>query len=346
MKQKEKERREKVQFGISLKVQLVIGFAVPIILMVVVGMVSYYSASSGMIENYENSAVNALDMTMECMERGFAPCVANALELANNTTVSSYVQGGFDVDSSRQSTARQSVTKDILVKQTTNDFIENIHIIPNGNIIAMTTANTSNANVQGFMQRLRESEDQGMMQETGLVWGSGWDESIRISELEFYTGEDATQYVTYNGVEYFYMARQSETTGGDFVVMVPKSSITGRADHIRRITLFMVALAGVAAVLLGCVIIGGISSNIGASIHTLNEVAGGNLAVKTRENGKHEFGRLYAAIQNTVKKIRELIDMVKQVMRQVSDSGIQVSESSGGVNRMEIGRASCRERVY
>ena len=238
MKQKEKERREKVQFGISLKVQLVIGFAVPIILMVVVGMVSYYSASSGMIENYENSAVNALDMTMECMERGFAPCVAN------NTTVSSYVQGGFDVDSSRQSTARQSVTKDILVKQTTNDFIENIHIIPNGNIIAMTTANTSNANVQGFMQRLRESEDQGMMQETGLVWGSGWDESIRISELEFYTGEDATQYVTYNGVEYFYMARQSETTGGDFVVMVPKSSITGRADHIRRITLFMVALAG------------------------------------------------------------------------------------------------------
>ena len=346
MKQKEKERREKVQFGISLKVQLVIGFAVPIILMVVVGMVSYYSASSGMIENYENSAVNALDMTMECMERGFAPCVAN------NTTVSSYVQGGFDVDSSRQSTARQSVTKDILVKQTTNDFIENIHIIPNGNIIAMTTANTSNANVQGFMQRLRESEDQGMMQETGLVWGSGWDESIRISELEFYTGEDATQYVTYNGVEYFYMARQSETTGGDFVVMVPKSSITGRADHIRRITLFMVALAGVAAVLLGCVIIGGISSNIGASIHTLNEVAGGNLAVKTRENGKHEFGRLYAAIQNTVKKIRELIDMVKQVMRQVSDSGIQVSESSGGVNRMvhdmrmeidEIGRNITQE---
>lgn len=419
MKQKEKERREKVQFGISLKVQLVIGFAVPIILMVVVGMVSYYSASSGMIENYENSAVNALDMTMECMERGFAPCVANALELANNTTVSSYVQGGFDADSSRQSTARQSVTKDILVKQTTNDFIENIHIIPNGNIIAMTTANTSNTNVQGFMQKLRESEDRGMMQETGLVWGSrhpfvderyglsedgyilycsyrvgteeqgglviidirtkairglmeqldfgegsymafitadgreiGWDESIRISELDFYTGEDATQYVTYNGVEYFYMARQSETTGGDFVVMVPKSSITGRADHIRRITLFMVALAGVAAVLLGCVIIGGISSNIGASIHTLNEVAGGNLAVKTRKNGKHEFGRLYAAIQNTVKKIRELIDMVKQVMRQVSDSGIQVSESSGSVNRMvhdmrmeidEIGRNITQE---
>lgn len=419
MKQNEKEHRDKRTFGVSLKVQLVIGFAVPIMLMVVVGMVSYHSASSGMIENYENSAVNALDMTMECMERGFAPCVANALELANNTTVSSYVQGGFDADSSRQSAARQSVTKDILVKQTTNDFINNIHIIPNGNSIVMTTANTSNANVQGFVPKLRESEDREMMQETGLIWGSshpfvdercgllqedyilycsyrigteeqgglviidiraqavrslmeqldfgegsymafitadgreiGSDESIRISALDFYTGEDAAQYVTYNGAEYFYMAQKSETTGGDFVVMVPKSSITGRADHIRRITLFMVVLAGVTALLLGCVIIGGISSNIGVSIHTLNEVAGGNLAVKTRENEKHEFGRLYAAIQDTVKKIRELIDTVKQVMRQVSDSGIQVSESSGGVNRMvhdmrmeidEIGRNITQE---
>lgn len=406
-------------FGISLRLQLIIGFAVPIALLIAVGMTSYYSAASGMIENYENSAVNALEMTMECLERGFAPCVANTLELANNTAAASYAQGGYDADSSGQSAVRQSVTKDIMVKQTTNDFIENIHIIPNGNILVMTTANTSNTNVQGFMQKLRESEDKEMMQQTGLVWGSrhpfidercglseedyiqycsyrigtkeqgglvivdiraeairnlmaqldfgeesymayitadgrelGWDESIKISSLDFYTGEDATQYVTHNGTEYFYMARQSEITGGDFVVMVPKSSITGKADHIKRITVFMVALASVMAVLLGCIIIAGISANIGVSIHTLDEVASGNLAVKPPKNRKHEFGRLHAAIQNTVKKIRELIEMVKQVICQVSSAGVQVNASSEDVNRMvrdvhaeidEIGRNITQE---
>lgn len=116
-------RKSGKAFGISLRLQLIVGFAVPIILLIAVGMISYYAASSGMVENYENSAINALDMTMECLERGVAPCVANALELANNTMVSSYVQGGYDSDSSRQSTVRQTVTKDILVKQTTNDFI-------------------------------------------------------------------------------------------------------------------------------------------------------------------------------------------------------------------------------
>ncbi len=400
--QKKKVRQKSGKsFGISLKQQLIVGFAVPIVLLIAVGMISYYSASSGMIENYENAAVNALDMTMECLERGFAPCVANTLELANNTTVSSYIQGGYDSDSSRQSTVRQSVTKDILVKQTTNDFIKNIHIIPNGNILALTTANTSNTNVQGFMQKLRESEDQEMVQQAGIMWGSrhpfvdercglsdedyilycscrvgtkdqgglvivdiraeavlnlmeqlefsegshmafittdgrelGADENIKISELDFYTGEDATQYVRHDGKEYFYMAKQSETTGGSFVVMVPKSSITGKADHIKRITLTMVALASVMAVLLGFIIITGISNNIGASIHTLNEVASGNLVIKPLKNKKHEFGRLFAAIQNTVKKITELLEVVKQINSQVSSSGIQVNESSESVNRM------------
>lgn len=388
-------------FGISLKLQLIAGFAVPIILLIAVGMISYYNASSGMIENYENAAVNALDMTMECLERGVAPCVANALELANNTTVSSYIQGGYDSDTKRQSSVRQSVTKDILVKQTTNDFIKNIHIIPNGNILALTTANTSNSNVQGFMQKLRESEDQKMVQQTGIMWGSrhpfidercglseedyilycscrvgskeqgglvlvdiraeavlnlmeqlefsegshmafitadgrelGWNETVKISELDFYTGEDATQYVKYDGQDYFYMAKQSETTGGSFVVMVPKASITGKADHIKRITLIMVVLASVTAVLLGFIIITGISTNIGASIHTLNEIANGNLVVKPLKNKKHEFGRLFAAIQNTVKKITELLEAVKQINCQVSSSGIQVNESSESVNRM------------
>lgn len=117
-------------------------------------------------------------------------------------------------------------------------------------------------------------------------------------------------------------------------MMVPKSSITGKADHIKRITLTMVALASVMAVLLGFIIITGISNNIGASIHTLNEVASGNLVIKPLKNKKHEFGRLFAAIQNTVKKITELLEVVKQINSQVSSSGIQVNESSESVNRM------------
>lgn len=159
----EKSGRKDSGFGISLRLQLIVGFAVPILFLIGVGIVSYRNASLGMIENYENSAMNALDMTMECLERGFAPSVANALELANNAMVSSYIQGGYDSNSTNQSTVRSSIGTDIMVKQTTNDFIENIHIIPSGDIPTITTANTSNTNVQSFMKKLTESGDSVMV---------------------------------------------------------------------------------------------------------------------------------------------------------------------------------------
>lgn len=68
------EKTDKKEFGISLRIQLIVGFAVPILFLIGVGVISYRNASSGMIENYENSAINALDMTMECLERGFSEC--------------------------------------------------------------------------------------------------------------------------------------------------------------------------------------------------------------------------------------------------------------------------------
>lgn len=396
------EKTDKKEFGISLRIQLIVGFAVPILFLVGVGVISYRNASSGMIENYENSAINALDMTMECLERGFSPSVANVLELANNTMVSSYVQGGYDLNSTSQSTVRSSISTDIMVKQTTNDFIENIHIIPSGDILAITTANTSNSNVQGFMNKLKESEDAVMISDSGVLWGSvhpfvdqkfdiseedyilycsyrvgngdkcglvtidissrairelmeqldfgegshlafitsdgrelDLDGDVRISEMDFYTeGEDTTRYVEYGGKEYFYMVRQSETTGGSFAVMVPKTTITQKADSIKNITMFMVLLACAAAVLLSTVIIAGIGSNITKSIDALDEVAKGNLVMKNLRRKSNEFGRLHAAIHNTVKKMRQLVGAVRQVIGLVSASGIQVSEASESVSGM------------
>lgn len=104
------EKTDKKEFGISLRIQLIVGFAVPILFLIGVGVISYRNASSGMIENYENSAINALDMTMECLERGFSPSVANVLELANNTMVSSYVQAAMiQIVPTRAQCVRQSL---------------------------------------------------------------------------------------------------------------------------------------------------------------------------------------------------------------------------------------------
>lgn len=45
--------------GISIRTQLYIGFLLPVIFIIVVGIVSYRNASAGLVENYEESARNA-----------------------------------------------------------------------------------------------------------------------------------------------------------------------------------------------------------------------------------------------------------------------------------------------
>lgn len=415
------QKSGKKRFSISIRIQLMIGFAIPIAFLVVIGVISYWNASSGMIENYEKSAVNAIDMTMECLERGFAPSVSNILELANNTTVSSYVQGGYNSDTSALTAVRQSIAKDIMVKQTTNDFIENIYIIPNGENLVITTSNLSNTKVQSFLSRLRESEDGVLMQEPGILWGSihsfvdekmgisqeeyamycsyrvgteekgglvvidisakamkslmaqldfgegshmafitadgreiDLDDTVKISEMDFYTGEeeDTDRYVESDGKEYFYMLRKSRTTGGSFAILVPKSAITQKADDIKKLTLLMVLLAGIAALSLSIVVVAGIGANIGKSIYVLDEVAQGNLTPRQLRESNNEFGKLHLAIQNTIYKIRGLIDSVKQVIDLVFASGTRVNVSSESVSSMvndmraeidEIGRNITKE---
>ena len=189
------------------------------------------------------------------------------------------------------------------------------------------------------IRKLMEQLDFGEGSHLAFITADGreldLDETVRISEMDFYgQGEDTTQYVKYDGKEYFYMVRKSETTGGSFAVMVPKSTITQKADAIKKITMFMVVLACAAAVLLSTVIIAGIGSNIKKSIDALDEVAQGNLVIKNLKRKNNEFGKLHAAIHNTVKKMRGLIDAVRQVIGRVFASGIQVNEASESVSGM------------
>ena len=55
----------KTQFTVGIKVKLVIGFIIPLICTVIIGMVAYSLAASGMAENYEDSMSKAMSMAVE-----------------------------------------------------------------------------------------------------------------------------------------------------------------------------------------------------------------------------------------------------------------------------------------
>lgn len=49
----------------SIRLQLITGFLVPIIFIIIIGVVSYQKSYEGLTRNYEKSALTAIDMTVK-----------------------------------------------------------------------------------------------------------------------------------------------------------------------------------------------------------------------------------------------------------------------------------------
>lgn len=73
--------KEKKQFAVGIKVKLIIGFAIPLLFTIVIGVVAYSLAASGMTKNYEDSMSKAMSMAIEYLDFGFESAVSESEQL-------------------------------------------------------------------------------------------------------------------------------------------------------------------------------------------------------------------------------------------------------------------------
>lgn len=177
-------KKKGIQLSISL--QLIVGFIVPIVFLFIVGIVSYSRASTGMIHNYEKSTLNAIELAVESLDQGFKPIVSRTLALSQDRTVISYATGAYDSNTNERTKASDTIRENILVAQTADDFIHNIHIIPNDSNTVISTTTGSTSKINSFTSELKELYPD-MYSDAGINW-SGTHELID-SKLEL-NGEE------------------------------------------------------------------------------------------------------------------------------------------------------------
>ncbi len=171
---KKKQPKKTVQgkLGISIRVQLIIGFLIPVLFIVMVGSISYLRASEALVENYRTSSFNALEMTVTSLDDNLKIIQANVSELAQDATARSYTLGGFVSDSFKEDAAKKSISTSMLVKQTTNSMIHNMHIIPVPDETIVTTKTLSAASMDSFIEEMSESEDAWLLEDGMIHWST------------------------------------------------------------------------------------------------------------------------------------------------------------------------------
>lgn len=185
------KQSEKKQFTMGIKFKLIIGFAIPLICVIIIGVGAYSLAASGMAENYENSMSRALSMAAEYLDFGFESAVSESEQLYYNTDLIRWATGAiYNEWTSRE--IMESVSVDLNVKQKGNNFIANMYIIPGENLSVVST-NEDKTDIPGFYNRLEESGEAVCLETLGGNW-VGSHSAIDSVLAEYYSGYSADSY--------------------------------------------------------------------------------------------------------------------------------------------------------
>ena len=418
----QKAKKMEFQLNLNIKMQLLVGFLVPIFFVILVGVISSRQAEAGMISNFEESASSSIETQMQYLDFGMSMVSAEAMQMRLDTELQSLVNGLFKKDLSKASYIYRKNSSSIKVRQRSNELIHAIYIIPKSGSKVMSTLESSDQSTDGYYEDWSVTEEgQKVIFEKNVAdWlgkTTSWigqhpemdkmtgykpedyaisymsafpnraavfvvdisKEAIRKSLskvdtsdgsiLGFITADgselvikdekvteefiffeqdffqnclaseelEGTEYVTYDGQEYFFTFAKSEKTGVVLGYLVPVRHVTKGAEAIKSITVVLVIIACIVAVAIGLFISLNISASMAGIIKRLKKAAEGDLTVHLKTKGKSEFSILSQYIMNVITNMKGLIQQVEGIAMLVKNAAGGVEEISARIEESSQG---------
>ena len=119
--------KSNVKFLSSFRFKPFSMFLVPVACIIILGVVSYNQAASGIESNYEKSTADSINMTAEYIRFGLQNVQATSNQYASDTALMNYMRNVGDM--MEHMTIRNNNANSISVKITSDEFIKNIYMI-------------------------------------------------------------------------------------------------------------------------------------------------------------------------------------------------------------------------
>lgn len=181
------DRLKLMKFQIkSIRTKLILSFSIPIILIIILGIITYSRASSVIIENYKTSAIQTIDANGNYLELIFDNIEAKSNQIISNGNVTKYYGGGYGKNSIEEFAAYDGTYNDLIAMVAADKFIYSINIISTENEPISTYANFTSKVYKEYMN----STEALQFDETGnkLIW-SGYhnflDEALEMPKDQY-----------------------------------------------------------------------------------------------------------------------------------------------------------------
>lgn len=181
-----KKQKEKKGFGLSIRSQLILGFLIPMLLVIGVGAFAYQKASEGMLNNYQESAQTALQMTVKLLDYGFTTVDAASIQIFNDTNVKDYVSETYKNDIVEKSNVFKQSEKLVNSTKNSNEFISDVIIVTADNLDDISTSSAKGSK-NGYYDSFR-AESKAALDAKDKA--DSWLSEHPVVDQRFHTGKD------------------------------------------------------------------------------------------------------------------------------------------------------------
>ena len=138
----------------SIRNKIFVCFLVPIVFMIIVGVAAYQKSSTGMQDKFQESTEQTMKMLGEYIQMSNAFVETEALKYSMDAELNNWALGMLDDDMNAMANIVKLTKTNITSSQKSNDFISNIHIIPNAEKKVMSTRPlpAGETDPQGFLE--------------------------------------------------------------------------------------------------------------------------------------------------------------------------------------------------
>jgi methyl-accepting chemotaxis protein len=156
--------------------KLILSFLISVSFVIIIGSVSYNKASKAIIENYDASCQQAIDMTGEYISFGLESAESTAMQYSIDTKIQNYLYGIYNEDPVELYNINKDITSSLLARQASDQFIENIHMMSSS---IERNMSTSGIFISGLFKEFSESAAaSGLKDGTNASYWIGKDEAL------------------------------------------------------------------------------------------------------------------------------------------------------------------------
>lgn len=129
--EKLKNVKNTISFFKSVGFKMTGGFLVSVLFIIALGVISYQKASTGMIEKYEQSTQNTLNMTQKYFEVVLNEAASKTSQLNSDTTITAYYGGEYKNDTYEEFKCTEQISKTLDSIVGADQYIKEIYLFAN-----------------------------------------------------------------------------------------------------------------------------------------------------------------------------------------------------------------------